>query len=329
MNLKGKQVLVTGAGGFIGSHLVEALIEKGAEVSCFLKYNSRNDWGLLEELPEDKKKLINVISGDIRDSEIVRHAAKNMEAIFHLAALIGIPYSYTNPKENFMTNVMGTYNVMQAALDSGVKKIVHTSTSEVYGTPDNIPITEEHKLKGQSPYSASKIGADKVAESFYCAFGLPVAIARPFNTYGPRQSARAIIPSAFSQALNTGIIKHGSGEPTRDLNFVTDTADGMIKIAECDKSVGEVINLGTGKEISMSELMQKIAVLAGKEIKLVHDPSRVRPANSEVMRLCADNSKAKNLIGWEPQISLDRGLGITMEWMSRNLAKFKSGMYVR
>ena len=329
MNLKGKNVLVTGAGGFIGSHLVDALLGKGAEVTCFLKYNSRNDWGLLEELPEDKNKIINVISGDIRDSEIVRHAAKNMDAIFHLAALTGIPYSYTNPKENVMTNVMGTYNVMQAALDNGVKKVMHTSTSEVYGTPDTIPITEEHKLKGQSPYSASKIGADKIAESFYCAFGLPVAIARPFNTYGPRQSARAIIPSSFSQALKIGIIKHGSGEPTRDLNFVTDTAAGMIRIAECDNSAGQVINLGTGKEISMAELMQKIAAAVGKDVKLVYDPSRVRPANSEVMRLCADNTKAKNLLGWEPKVNLDKGLGITLEWISKNLHKFKTGIYNR
>lgn len=329
MNLKGKKVLVTGAGGFIGSHLVDALLDKRAEVNCFIKYNSRNDWGLLEGLSEEKKKSINVISGDIRDSEIIRHAAKDMDVIFHLAALIGIPYSYTNPKENFMTNVMGTYNVMQAALDNGVKKIMHTSTSEVYGTPDIIPINEEHKLKGQSPYSASKIGADKIAESFHCSFGLPVAIARPFNTYGPRQSARAIIPSSFSQALQNRIIKHGSGEPTRDFNFVTDTAAGMIKIAECDKSAGEVINLGTGKEISMMELMQKIASAVGKDVKLVYDPSRVRPANSEVMRLCADNSKAKALLDWEPKVTLDKGLGLTLEWISNNLNKFKTGIYLR
>ena len=329
MNIKGKKVLVTGAGGFIGSHLVDALLKKGAEVNCFIKYNSRNDWGLLEELPEENKKIINVTSGDIRDSEIVRHAAKEMDIIFHLAALTGIPYSYTNPKENVMTNVMGTYNVMQAALDNGVKKVMHTSTSEVYGTPDSIPITEEHKLKGQSPYSASKIGADKVAESFHCAFGLPVAIARPFNTYGPRQSARAIIPSSFSQALQNRIIKHGSGEPTRDLNFVTDTVAGMIKIAECDKSAGEVINLGTGKEISMTELMQKIAAIVGKDVKLVYDPSRIRPANSEVMKLCADNTKAKALLDWEPKVSLDKGLGLTFEWISNNLNKFKTDRYIR
>ncbi|MBU2637806.1 MAG: SDR family NAD(P)-dependent oxidoreductase [Nanoarchaeota archaeon] len=329
MNLKGKTVLVTGAAGFIGSHLVEALLEKGVEVSCFIKYNSRNDWGFLEELPDEKKKTIKVITGDIRDSEIVRHAAKDVDVIFHLAALIGIPYSYTNPKENFMTNVMGTYNVMQAALDNGVKKVVHTSTSEVYGTPDSLPITEEHKLKGQSPYSASKIGADKVAESFYHAFGLQVAIARPFNTYGPRQSARAVIPSSISQALKNGIIKYGSGEPTRDLNFVADTVAGMIKIAECDKSAGEVINLGSGKEISMLKLMDKIAALTGKNIKIMQDPARVRPAKSEVLRLCADNSKAKRIIGWEPKIDLDTGLKMTIEWVSTNLKKFKTDIYNR
>lgn len=329
MNLKRKKVLVTGAAGFIGSHLTEALLDKGAEVSCFIKYNSRNDWGLLEELPAEKKQLIKVIAGDIRDSEIVRHATKGMDAIFHLAALIGIPYSYTNPKENFMTNVMGTYNVMQAALDNGVKKIVHTSTSEVYGTPDSVPITEEHKLKGQSPYSASKIGADKVAESFFCAFDLPVAIARPFNTYGPRQSARAIIPSLISQALKTGIIKHGSGEPTRDFNFVTDIAAGMIMIAESDRAVGEVINLGTGKEITMAELMQKIVASVGKHVKLEYDASRARPVKSEVMRLCADNTKAKTFLGWEPKVNLDKGLSLTIEWISNNLNRYKTDMYAR
>ena len=329
MNLKDKKILVTGAGGFIGSHLVDGLLQKGAQVNCFIKYNSRNDWGFIDDLPTEKKELIEVIPGDIRDSEIIRKSLKDIDVVFHLAALIGIPYSYTNPKENFLTNVMGTYNIMQAALDNGVKKVVHTSTSEVYGNPESIPITEEHKLFGQSPYSASKIGADKVAESFHCSFDLPVAIARPFNTYGPRQSARAIIPSSISQALKNGVIKYGSGDPTRDLNFVTDTANGMILMAESEKSIGEVINLGNGKEISMIELMNKIAALTGKEIKVIQDPTRIRPSKSEVMRLCADNMKAKKILGWEPKVDLDEGLKRTISWISENLSQFKTGIYNR
>jgi len=252
-----KRVLITGAAGFIGSHLTERLVRDGITVKALVHYNSRNDWGYLEQLPHDVLNHIEVMAGDVQDPLSMRKAVQDCDLVFHLASLIAIPYSYLAPQSYIMTNVIGSLNVMQACLDEGVEKIVHTSTSETYGTAQYVPIDESHPLQGQSPYSASKIGADKIAESYHTSFGLPVAIIRPFNTYGPRQSARAVIPTIITQILNDNVVRLGSLHPTRDLNFVSDTVDGFIKVAKSDRSVGEVINIGTGQEISVGELAKK------------------------------------------------------------------------
>ncbi len=332
MKWKNKTVLVTGAGGFIGSHLTERLVELGADVSAFIKYNSRNDWGMIELFPEETKKKINVITGDIKDSDAMRWAAKNIDIIFHLAALIPITYSYIHPRESIETNVTGTLNVLMAAKENNVERMIHTSTSETYGTAQYVPINEKHSLQGQSPYSASKIGADKIAESFYLSYGLPVVTIRPFNTYGPRQSARAVIPTIITQALTKNEIFLGSKHPTRDLTYVLDTVDGFIKIAEADDNVlGEVINIGSNFEISIGDLTNKIVSLIGKDtdkdIKIKFDESRVRPDKSEVERLWCDNRKAKKLIDWDTKISLDDGLKKTIEWISKNIYKYKPNIY--
>ncbi|WP_334114271.1 GDP-mannose 4,6-dehydratase [Methanothrix soehngenii] len=318
-----KKVLVTGAGGFIGSHLIERLIDLGADVKGFVRYNSRNDWGLLEIIPSQKLDSLQIISGDLQDYDAVFSAVRDVDVIFHLGSLISIPYSYIRPRDTIENNILSTLNILTAARDLGVEKVVHTSSSEVYGTALYVPIDEKHPLQGQSPYSASKIGADKIAESFYCSFDLPVATIRPFNTYGPRQSARAIIPTIITQAIEQEKIKLGSLFPTRDYTFVKDTVNGFISTAESKSSIGEVINIGSNFEISMGDLAQRISSLLNKDIKIVQDSSRVRPLKSEVKRLWCDNAKAKRLLGWEPQVSLDEGLKETIEWISENKKMIK------
>lgn len=329
MNIKNKNVVVTGAGGFIGSHLTEELVHRGANVKAFVHYNSRNDWGLLEVLEKNICNDIEVMTGDITDPFFVKTATKDADIVFHLAALIGIPYSYIAPESYVNVNIKGTLNVLQAGLDNGVEKIVHTSTSETYGTADYVPIDEAHPMKGQSPYSASKIGADKMAESYYRSFDLPVATIRPFNTFGPRQSARAIIPTIISQALTKDEVHVGSLSPIRDLTFVKDTVNGFIKVGTSEKSIGEVTNIGTGSGVTVGELLQKILRIIGKEdIRVVEDADRVRPNKSEVMELICDNSKAKQLLDWSPKYSLDEGLAETIEWMQGYTNLYKTDKYV-
>jgi len=318
-----KKVLVTGAGGFIGSHLIERLIDLGADVKGFARYNSRNDWGLLEIIPSQKLDSLQIISGDLQDYDAVFSAVRDVDVIFHLGSLISIPYSYIRPRDTIENNILSTLNILTAARDLGVEKVVHTSSSEVYGTALYVPIDEKHPLQGQSPYSASKIGADKIVESFYCSFDLPVATIRPFNTYGPRQSARAIIPTIITQAIEQEKIKLGSLFPTRDYTFVKDTVNGFISTAESKSSIGEVINIGSNFEISMGDLAQRISSLLNKDIEITQDSSRVRPLKSEVKRLWCDNAKAKRLLGWEPQVSLDEGLKETIEWVSENKKMIK------
>jgi len=327
MNWQGKKVLVTGAGGFIGSHLVERLVGLGAEVKGFVRYNSRNDQGLIELLPPQTRQLIELVKGDLRDVEAVRYSMRKMDVVFHLAALIAIPYSYLNPREVVETNIMGTLNVLNTARDCGVEKIIHTSTSEVYGTAQYVPIDEKHPLQGQSPYSASKVGADMLAGSFHRSYDMPIAIIRPFNTYGPRQSARAVIPNIITQALTQDEVFLGSLHPTRDLTYVDDVIDSFVKVAESHVSVGEVINIGSCFEISIGDLTHKIFSLIGRELKIVSDRRRIRPAKSEVERLCADNSKAKRLLGWQPKVSLDQGLVKTIDWLKENIDRYKVGIY--
>ena len=318
-----KKVLVTGAGGFIGSHLIERLLDLGADVKGFVRYNSRNDWGLLEIIPPQKLDSLQIVSGDLQDFDAVFSAVRDVDVIFHLGSLISIPYSYIRPRDTIENNILSTLNILTAARDLGVEKVVHTSSSEVYGTALYVPIDEKHPLQGQSPYSASKIGADKIAESFYCSFDLPVATIRPFNTYGPRQSARAIIPTIITQAIEQEKIKLGSLFPTRDYTFVKDTVNGFISTAESKSSIGEVINIGSNFEISMGDLAQRISSLLNKDIEITQDSSRVRPLKSEVKRLWCDNAKAKRLLGWEPQVSLDEGLKETIEWISENKKMIK------
>jgi len=322
-----KKVLVTGAGGFIGSHLTERLVKEGAKVKAFLHYNSRNDWGLLELLPKDILDEIEIFTGDIQDPFAVGKAVSGCSIVFHLASLIAIPYSYIAPQSFVTTNVLGAVNVMEAALKEDVKRVVHTSTSEVYGTAKYVPIDEKHPLQGQSPYSASKIGADKIAESYYRSFNLPVATIRPFNTYGPRQSARAVIPTIITQVLKGDKLKLGDLTPTRDLNFVYDTVEGFLKMACVPEAIGEVINIGSGKEISIGDLAKKIMSLIGKEVPIVTEEIRKRPKKSEVQRLLADNSKAKKLLNWQPKYTIDEGLKITIDWISKNLNKYKVDIY--
>jgi len=327
MNWSNKTVLVTGAGGFIGSHLTEHLVDLNANVKAFVRYNSRNDWGLLELLPKEKLDQIEVIAGDIRDEYAIRQAMSNVDIVFHLASLIAIPYSYVHPKEVVETNVIGTLNVMMAAKENSVEKVVHTSTSEVYGTAKYVPIDENHPLQGQSPYSASKIGADKIAESFYCSFDLPVAIIRPFNTYGPRQSARAVIPTIITQALTSDEVYIGNIHPTRDYTYVEDTVRAFIMVAECKKAIGEVVNVGSNFEISIGDLAKMIISTVGRNVKLIVDQKRIRPEKSEVERLWCDNTKAKKLLGWEPKVSLEEGLSRTIKWIKENIHLYKPYIY--
>lgn len=322
-----RRVLVTGAGGFIGSHLTERLARDGAQVRALVHYNSRNDWGHLEFLPAEIQASIEVITGDIQDPFAVRKAVSGCDTVFHLSSLIAIPFSYVAPQSYVATNINGALNVMQAALDESVEKVVHTSTSECYGTALYVPIDEKHPLQGQSPYSASKIGADMIAESYYRSFNLPVATIRPFNTFGPRQSARAFIPNVIVQALSRNTIRVGSLHPTRDMNFVADTVEGFVAAARSPKSVGEVINIGSGREISMVELANLIISLTGSKAELVSESARIRPENSEVERLLCDNAKAMELLDWTPKHSLEEGLKATIAYIDANLGRYKADIY--
>lgn len=321
------RLLVTGAAGFIGSHLTEHLVQRGANVRAYVHYNSRNDWGLLELLPKDILSEVEVVVGDVQDPFSVRKAIAGCQTVFHLSSLIAIPYSYVAPQSYVTTNVLGAVNVMQAALAEGVARVVHTSTSECYGTAQYVPIDEKHPLQGQSPYSASKIGADMIAESYYRSFGLPVATIRPFNTYGPRQSARAVIPTIIAQALKGEVVKLGSLTPTRDLNYVDDTVEGFLRVAEGSAAVGTVTNVGSGREIAIGDLAQLIFRLLGKEARIETDDQRVRPEKSEVERLLCDNRKAKELLGWEPKVALEEGLRRTIEWFAEHQARYKADLY--
>lgn len=328
MMFKGKKVLVTGAGGFIASHLVERLATEGAHVRAFVRYNSRGDVGLLRLLPLEVFSQVEVVAGDLRDAEAVRAAMKGVDTVFHLGALIAIPYSYVHPREVIETNVMGTLNVLMAARHLGTRRVVHTSTSEVYGTAQYTPIDEGHPLQGQSPYSASKIGADKIAESFYRSFDVPVVTIRPFNTYGPRQSARAVIPTIISQALTRPEVHLGSLEPSRDLTFVSDTVEGFLLAAHAENVLGEEINLGNDATITVAELCQKIFALLGKSPRIVVEDRRKRPQKSEVMILRASNRKARELLGWQPRVSLEEGLRLTIAWIADHLDRYQPDEYM-
>ena len=324
----GKRVLVTGAGGFIGSHLVELLIREGHEVRALVRYNGRDDRGHLDRLPDEIKSAIEVHRGDLKDPEAVRKAVEGRAWVFHLGALIAIPYSYENPLDVVQTNVVGTAHVLDACrANRGLERVVLTSTSEVYGTAQFVPITESHPLRGQSPYAATKIGADALGESYHRAFGLPVSILRPFNTFGPRQSARAIIPTIISQALTRPSIKLGSLDPRRDLTYVKDTAAGFLAIAKADATLGRAVNIGRGEDLTIGELVEKIAALIGRPIAVEADPARVRPVASEVGRLLAGIALARELMGWTPCYSLEQGLAETIDWVRDNLPLFRVDQY--
>ena len=326
-NLSDFTILVTGAGGFIGSHLVEKLIENGSKVRAFVRYNSRNDPGLLSLLPEQLFNQVEIIPGDLRDLPAVQKAMSGVDLAYHLGALIAIPYSYLHPMEVVETNVIGTLNVLQAARQLGIERLVHTSTSEVYGTAQQVPIGESHPLQGQSPYSASKIGADKLAESFYRSFELPVVTLRPFNTYGPRQSARAVVPTIVTQALSQLVIHLGNLDARRDLTFISDTVDGFLRAAQAPDVEGKTINLGTGREVSIGDLADKIIELIDLPVKVEIDPERLRPEKSEVQRLVADNKLAQQYLGWKPQVELTDGLNKTIAWIRKHMDRYQPGSY--
>jgi NAD dependent epimerase/dehydratase len=328
LKISGSQVLVTGGDGFIGSHLVELLAQRGAKVRALSLYNSFNDWGWLEQI--DPALKVDVVAGDVRDKAQMSSIAKDIDVVFHLASLIAIPYSYAAPESYVQTNVQGTLNVVQAAMERGVKRIVHTSTSEVYGTARKVPIGEDHPLQPQSPYSATKIASDSIAMSFHYAFGLPLVLARPFNTYGPRQSARAVIPTIMTQLLEgKKRIKLGRIDPTRDFNFVTDTCEGMIALAECDGAVGKVVNIGSGSEISIGDLARLIGEIIGAKFEIETESARLRPDQSEVERLLCDNALIRRLTGWTPMVALREGLAKTVDWFRKpeNLKRYKTAVY--
>jgi NAD dependent epimerase/dehydratase len=327
MYWENKRVLVTGASGFIGSHVVARLVQLGAQVRAFAHYNSRNDWGLLELLPKETLEHIEVFPGDLTDTTLVDRAVAGCQVVFHLGALIAIPYSYQAPQQFIDTNVKGTLNILQACLEHHVDKVVHTSTSETYGSALYTPIDEAHPLHAQSPYAASKIAADKLAESFYCSFDLPVATIRPFNTYGPCQSARAVIPTIISQALSENIIKLGSLTPVRDLTFIEDTVEGFLRVAESGKSIGNVFNVGTGYGVTISELVEIILKLIGVDRPVVADTKRFRPVKSEVNVLICDNRKAREILEWRPQYTLEQGLQHTIEYIHNNLWRYKPDIF--
>lgn len=330
MNLASKHVLITGSDGFIGSHLTEELLSKGCKVRAFVYYNSFSSWGWLDNLDKEQLSQIEVISGDIRDRGSVSKAMEGVDVVFHLAALIGIPYSYDSPESYVGTNITGTLNVLEEARRHGTERVLVTSTSEVYGTAQYVPIDEKHPFQGQSPYSATKIGADRMAESYYRSFNIPVTTVRPFNTYGPRQSARAIIPTIISQLCNgKEALSLGSLTPTRDLVYVKDTARGFISIAESEETIGEEINIATQEEISIQDLTEKLIQAINPSAKIVTDSQRVRPEKSEVERLLGSNEKIKALTDWRPEWTLDQGLASTIEWFQdpANLAAYKSDIY--
>ena len=326
-NLRGVQILVTGAGGFIASHLVEALVNDGAKVRAFVRYNSRGDPGLLKLLPKNIYDKLEISAGDLRDLAAVQSAMRDINLVLHLGALIAIPYSYLHPAEVVETNVIGTLNILLAGRLHGVDRIVHTSTSEVYGTALEVPINETHPLQGQSPYSASKIGADKIVESFYRSYDLPVVTLRPFNTYGPRQSARAVIPSIIIQALTHDVINLGNLDAKRDLTYVTDTVNGFRKVAQVKGIEGETFNLGTGEEVRIDQLAEEIINQIGKKVEIRVDKSRLRPEKSEVQRLLADNTLAKERLNWAPSINLREGISRTIRWVEANQDLYQENHY--
>jgi len=326
MTWTAKNVVVTGGGGFIGSHLVERLLALGANVTAFVRYNSRNDPGFLHLLAPHTKN-IRIVPGDIRDSEAVRTALEGADTVFHLAALIGIPYSYVHPIEVFHVNAQGTLNVLVAARDAELRRVVIASTSEVYGGALYVPIDEKHPKQPQSPYSASKIAADAMALSFHAAFQLPVTVVRPFNTYGPRQSDRAIIPTIISQAMTQPEIAVGNTTPTRDFTYVSDTVEGFLQLAECEAAIGQEVNLGTGNEVSIGDLVQRINAIIGRDLPVRQKEERVRPQSSEVNRLLSDNSKARQLAGWMPHVTLDEGIRLTAKWVEERLEMYDPSSY--
>jgi NAD dependent epimerase/dehydratase len=330
MRLDGKKVMVTGADGFIGSHLTEALVRSGCDVRAFVYYNSFSSWGWIDRVPVDVRDQLDVFAGDVRDPNGVRSAMSGIDVVFHLAALIGIPFSYHSPDSYVDTNIRGTLNVLQAARDLGTERVLTTSTSEVYGTALRVPIDETHPLQGQSPYSATKIAADKLAESFYRSFGLPVVTVRPFNTYGPRQSARAFIPTVITQLLDGAAELHlGATSPTRDMNYVSDTCAGFLALAETDAAVGREVNVGSGTEASIGDIAEMLIAMIAPGVPITLDEARLRPAKSEVERLVCDNTLMRELTSWTPKVGLDQGLSRTVEWFRDpvNRAGYRSGFY--
>lgn len=323
----GREVLVTGAGGFIASHLVESLVSRQARVRAFVRYNSRGDPGLLALLPPDILGKIKIVAGDLRDLPAVQEATRGVAHIFHLGALIAIPYSYVHPAEVVETNVIGTLNILLAARDTKPERVIHTSTSEVYGTALRVPIDESHPLQGQSPYSASKIGADKIAESFYRSFDLPVVTVRPFNTYGPRQSARAVIPTIITQALTQSVVRLGNLDAKRDLTYVSDTVAGFLRAAETAGIEGETFNLGAGTEVRIGDLAEEIIALIGKPVEIVVDAARLRPEKSEVQRLLSDSRLAQQHLGWKPEVPLREGATRTIAWIADHLDLYRPSQY--
>jgi dTDP-glucose 4,6-dehydratase len=322
----GTRVLVTGAGGFIGSHLVERLVELGARVKAFVHYRSNGSWGWLDH--SLMKDAIHVVAGDISDRDAVTDAMKDIQVVFHLAAFIAIPYSYQAPESFMRANALGTLTLLQAARAAKVERFIHTSTSEVYGSARYVPIDEQHPLQAQSPYSASKIAADKLVESFGLSFGLPVATVRPFNTFGPRQSARAIVPTIITQCVTDAKVRLGNLTPTRDLNYVGDTVDGFVRAATSSQAIGRTINLGSGREIAIGDLVKLIAELTQQQVEIEQEEVRMRPQDSEVERLLADNRLAQELLGWQPTVSLEEGLRLTINWMREHLDGYRPGVYV-
>ncbi|MDE2028088.1 MAG: SDR family NAD(P)-dependent oxidoreductase [Candidatus Omnitrophica bacterium] len=321
-----KKILITGAGGFIGSHLTELCVRRGFQVRAFVRYNANNRWGWLDASPALKK--IDVVTGDIRDFDSVSKAMKGCDTVFHLAALVGIPYSYVSPLAYIKTNIVGTYNVLEAAKDLGIKNVLVTSTSETYGTAQYVPIDEKHPSVGQSPYAATKIAADQLALSYWRSFGLPVKVVRPFNTYGPRQSARAVVPTIITQVLSgQRQIKLGNTSPTRDLTCVFDTVEGFLQIAGCSRAVGQAVNIGMNTETSVGELARMIAAMAKVKIRIIEDRQRLRGHSTEVERLRCNNAKLLGLTGWKPRYTLEAGLKETMDWIGRNLGMYKTGLY--